>query len=228
VADITYIRLRTEFVYLAVILDAFSRKVVGWALGRNLTSELTIAALEKAIAERQPPHGLVHHSDRGLQYGSEDYVQILRRHHMILSMSRPGNPYDNAQCESFMKTLKQEEIYGNEYVDLEDLLRHIAVFLEQYYNRCRLHSALDYRPPEEFEQELASLPTSSLTRVPRMSFPRHGESFPSKGEGEQPLGPLPAHCLDEPPAGYSWAGWSPPEPTSASPAAGDSDPRSKI
>ena len=121
VADITYIRLQREFVYLAVILDAFSRKVVGWELDRTLAARLPIAALEKAIAERQPPPGLVHHSDRGVQYASGDYVAILRKHQMIPSMSRPANPYDNASCESFMKTLKREEIYANEYRDLDHL-----------------------------------------------------------------------------------------------------------
>ena len=121
VADITYIRLKKEFVYLAVILDGFSRKVVGWALERTLASRLPMAALEQAIAERQPPPGLVHHSDRGVQYASGEYVQILRKHQMIPSMSRPANPYDNASCESFMKTLKREEIYANEYRDLRAL-----------------------------------------------------------------------------------------------------------
>jgi putative transposase len=227
VADITYIRLRTEFVYLAVILDAFSRKVVGWALGRNLTRQLTITALEQALAERQPPPGLVHHSDQGLQYACQEYVKILHQHHIILSMSRPGNPYDNAKCESFMKTLKQEEIYLGQYQDFEDLLAHITVFIEQYYNRRRLHSALDYRSPERFERELAHLPTSSLSKAPRMSFPRHGESFQSKGTGEQSQDHSPGTCFDELPAGYSSAGWSPPEPTSASPAEPDSEPESK-
>ncbi|MFI5305085.1 MAG: IS3 family transposase [Nitrospiria bacterium] len=156
VADITYIRLKSEFVYLAVILDRFSRKVVGWALERTLASRLAIAALESAITTRKPPPGLVHHSDRGVQYASGDYVQVLRRYQMIPSMSRPANPYDNASCESFMKTLKPEEIYVNEYRDLEDLRTNIEVFIEQYYNRLRLHSALGYRPPEEFEQTLDS------------------------------------------------------------------------
>jgi len=115
VADITYIRLQAEFVYLAVILDGFSRKVVGWALERTLATRLPKAALELAIAERQPPPGLVHHSDRGVQYASDEYVRVLRQHQMIPSMSRPANPYDNASCESFMKTLKREEIYANDY-----------------------------------------------------------------------------------------------------------------
>src|SRR5437588_5027430 len=152
VADITYIRLHREFVYLAVILDAYSRKVVGWELDRTLAARLPIAALEQAIAQRQPPPGLVHHSDRGVQYASGDYVKILRKHQMIPSMSRPANPYDNASCESFMKTLKREEIYANDYRDLEHLRVNIEEFIEQYYNRCRLHSALGYRPPAEFEQ----------------------------------------------------------------------------
>jgi len=130
VADIPYIRLKREFVYLAVILDAFSRKVVGWALERTLASRLPIAALEQAITQRQPSPGLVHHSDRGVQYASGDYVKILRQHEMIPSMSRPANPYDNASCESFMKTLKREEIYANDYRDLEHLLCNIEAFIE--------------------------------------------------------------------------------------------------
>ena len=144
VADITYIRLKTEFVYLAVILDGFSRKVVGWALERTLATRLPKAALEKAIAERQPPPGLVHHSDRGVQYAADEYLQVLQAHQMIPSMSRPGNPYDNASCESFMKTLKREEIYAHDYLNLEQLRTNIKEFIEQYYNRCRLHSALGY------------------------------------------------------------------------------------
>src|SRR5262249_40070814 len=118
VADITYIRLKTEFVYLAVILDGFSRKVVGWSLERDLSSRLATAALEQAIATRRPAAGLVHHSDRGVQYASAEYVAVLEKHGMIPSMSRPANPYDNASCESFMKTLKREEIYANQYNDL--------------------------------------------------------------------------------------------------------------
>lgn len=154
VADITYIRLRTEFVYLAVVLDGYSRKVVGWALERTLASRLVIAALEGAIGQRQPPPGLVHHSDRGVQYACDDYVKVLRKHQMIPSMSRPANPYDNASCESFLKTLKREEISANEYRDFEHLRADVEAFIEEYYNRRRLHSALGYRPPEEFEQDM--------------------------------------------------------------------------
>jgi putative transposase len=115
VADITYIRLQREFVYLAVVLDAFSRKVVGWDLDRTLAVRLPLTALEQAIAGRKPGPGLVHHSDRGLQYASSEYVGVLRQHQIIPSMSRPANSYDNASCESFMKTLKREEIYANRY-----------------------------------------------------------------------------------------------------------------
>jgi putative transposase len=153
VADITYIRLQSEFVYLAVILDGFSRKVVGWKLDRTLASRLATEPLEEAIASRKPLPGLVHHSDRGIQYASADYVEILKKHGIVPSMSRPANPYDNASCESFIKTLKREEIYANEYENLDDLRDHIEEFIERYYNRKRLHSALGYRSPEEFEQQ---------------------------------------------------------------------------
>jgi transposase InsO family protein len=155
-ADITYIRLEREFVYLAVLLDAFSRKVVGWALDRSLASRLAVSALEQALTQRQPPPGVVHHSDRGVQYASSEYVTLLQRHHMIPSMSRPANPYDNASCESFIKTLKREEIYANAYRTLEHLAAHIEQFIDQYYNPCRLHSALGYRPPDEFERDAAT------------------------------------------------------------------------
>ncbi len=153
VADITYIRLKAEFVYLAVILDGFSRKVVGWALDRTLANRLTIAALEQAIVQRRPRPGLVHHSDRGLQYARGEYVAILEKYGIVPSMSRPANPYDNASCESFLKTLKREEIYANRYHNLEHLRTNIEEFIEQYYNRQRLHSALGYRSPEEFERQ---------------------------------------------------------------------------
>jgi putative transposase len=153
VADLTYIRLKAEFVYLAIILDGFSRKVVGWALQRRMTTQLTITALERAIAQRRPRAGLVHHSDRGIQYAHSEYVAVLEKWGLIPSMSRPANPYDNASCESFMKTLKREEIYARQYETLEQLRADIKGFIEQYYNRQRLHSALGYRSPEEFERE---------------------------------------------------------------------------
>ncbi len=156
VADITYIRLRTEFVYLAVVLDAFSRRVVGWALGQTLEAELAVAALRMALIERRPPAGLVHHSDRGVQYASHAYTEILKQHPANISMSRKGNPYDNAACESFMKTLKQEEVYRNEYRDFPDARASIGEFLERVYNRKRLHSALGYLPPAEFENGTSS------------------------------------------------------------------------
>jgi putative transposase len=218
VADITYVRLHREFAYLAVILDACSRKVVGWELDRTLAARLVIAALEKAIAERKPPPGLVHHSDRGVQYACDEYVRILNRHRMIPSMSRPANPYDNASCESFMKTLKREEIYAGQYQDLDDLRAHVAEFIEQYYNRQRLHSALGYHTPEEFE---ALIDKGAVSAGARMSFFRHEEIFRSDVDflknGETAETVSPAHRLDESPAGYSSAGWSPPEPASASP-----------
>src|SRR5262250_2127945 len=153
VADITYIRLKTEFVYLAVILDGFSRKVVGWELDRTLAARLTIAALEQAIEKREPEPGLVHHSDRGFQYACAEYIALLEAYRMVPSMSRPANPYDNASCESFIKTLKREEIYANKYDSLEQLRSNIEEFIEQYYNQQRLHSALGYRSPEEFERQ---------------------------------------------------------------------------
>jgi putative transposase len=151
VADITYIRLRTEFVYLAVVLDAFSRRIIGWALGRTLEASLAVAALRMALIERQPAPGLVHHSDRGVQYASQDYTEILKQHNAVISMSRKGNPYDNAACESFMKTLKHEEVYRNEYRDFHEASASIGEFLEGVYNQKRLHSALGYVPPAEFE-----------------------------------------------------------------------------
>ena len=153
VADITYIRLKAEFVYLAVILDGFSRKVVGWALDRTLAMRRTVGAREQAIERRQPKPGLVHHSDRGLQYARGEYIALLERYHMIPSMSRPANPYDNASCESFIKTLKREEIYAHKYENLEHLRTNIEEFIDEYYNRQRLHSALAYCSPEEFERK---------------------------------------------------------------------------
>jgi putative transposase len=171
VADITYIRLAEEFLFLALVLDAFSRRVLGWALNEQLDAGLAVAALRQAIDLRQPAAGLVHHSDRGVQYASRMYVDLLLQHHIQPSMSRAGNPYDNAKCESFIKTLKQEEIYTRQYRDRADLEAHIGDFIERYYNRRRLHSALDYRSPEQFERSLLGQPVSSPG--PSVSFFRH-------------------------------------------------------
>lgn len=175
VADLTYIRLEHEFVYLAVVLDAFSRRVIGWALSRSLRSAFAVEALGNAMESRKPRPGLVHHSDRGVQYASDAYTNLLRQHGAVLSMSRPGNPYDNARCESFLKTLKQEEIYCREYRDLEDLRIHSSAFIDDYYNRRRLHSALGYRSPEAFEEAAGSKGAA------RMSFSRHEEIYPDDG-----------------------------------------------
>jgi transposase InsO family protein len=177
VADLTFLRLRGEFLFLAVVLDAFSRRVVGWAVDDSLHAALTIAALRQAIAERRPAPGLVHHSDRGIQYAAQDYVRLLRQHGIVPSMSRTGNPYDNAKCESFIRTLKQEEIYTRQYRDRADLQAHIAEFLEQYYNRQRLHSALGYRSPEQFENSLRAAPVT--VPAAQMSFFRHEEIYRS-------------------------------------------------
>ena len=154
VADITYIRLRSEFVYLAVILDAYSRRVIGWELSNSLAAELALVALRKALKGRRFAPGLVHHSDRGVQYAAGDYTQLLRAHKIQISMSRRGNPYDNAQAESFMKTLKYEEVYRSDYRDERDVRSGVGHFLEKVYNQKRLHSALRYLPPAEFERSL--------------------------------------------------------------------------
>lgn len=223
VADITYLRLPGEFVYLAVILDAFSRKVVGWELDRTLSCHLTKTALERAIAARRPAPGLVHHSDRGVQYAAAEYVELLRQHQLIPSMSRPANPYDNAGCESFMKTLKREEINAGHYRDLEHLRQNVEEFIDRYYNRLRLHSSLGYQSPEEFERSFVStINTVGAT----MSFFRHGEDYRPDARtaltGSGPQTTPPTIGIDESPAGYSLASCSPAELASASPAAANS------
>lgn len=152
VSDITYIRLLREFIYLAVILDAFSRRVIGWELGRTLETELALSALRMALRERTITAELVHHSDRGVQYASLDYTALLKEHQIQISMSRRGNACDNAQAESFMKTLKYEEVYLREYETMTEARASIGHFLEAVYNQKRLHSALGYIPPVEFEQ----------------------------------------------------------------------------
>lgn len=151
VADITYIRFQQEFIYLAVVLDAFSRRCIGWALETYLDARLSVAALNMAVATRTVAPGLVHHSDRGVQYACDDYTALLRTHGIQISMSRCGNPYDNARAESFMKTLKYEEVYLNEYETMTQARTDISHFLESVYNQKRLHSSLGYLPPAEFE-----------------------------------------------------------------------------
>jgi len=158
VADITYIRLADEFVYLAVVLDAYSRLVIGWSLERTLEAKLAVAALRMALCKREVPQGLIHHSDRGVQYACADYTKILQDREIRISMSRKGNPYDNARAESFMKTLKHEQVHREEYRNIADARRRIGTFLETTYNKQRLHSALGYRPPAEFDALAAALP----------------------------------------------------------------------
>lgn len=179
VADITYIRLQREFVFLAVVLDAFSRKAIGWELGRTLETKLTLAALEAALASRHPQPGLVHHSDRGTQYASNQYVRRLEDCGAHLSMSRPASPWENGKCESFIKTLKREELHARRYGSFPELRQHLEEFIEQVYNKVRLHSALGYRSPEEFEQSQ----TPEVKWSPAaLSFLRHDEIYRSDVE----------------------------------------------
>ena len=181
VADLTYVRLAREFIYLGLVMDAYSRRVIGWAVGRSLQTGLPLKALERALLLRQPAPGLVHHSDRGTQYASAEYVGRLEQYGIISSMSRPARPWENARCESFIKTLKREEIDGRAYRTLEELERNLEDFIEKVYNRVRLHSALGYRAPMEFEEMLQAKnkqnPEPAQQRA-SLSFQRHEEIYP--------------------------------------------------
>lgn len=177
VADLTYVRLEREFVYLALVLDAYSRRVIGWALDRTMDSSLTLAALEKAIASRNPQPGMVHHSDRGSQYASAEYVDRLESCGAVLSMSRPGRPWENGRCESFIKTLKQEQLDARSYRSLEELSGHVEGFIERVYNPVRLHSALAYQSPIAFERQQACERAAAEWMPAKMSFLRHREIY---------------------------------------------------
>ena len=175
VADITYIRLREDFIYLAVVMDAYSRRIIGWALDRHLQASLAVEALQMALRERDwKPGMLTHHSDQGVQYACKDYTDLLEEREILISMSRRGNPYDNARAERFMRTLKQEEVYCHRYRNLQEARESIGYFLEEVYNRRRLHSALDYRTPEEFEAAAAAVETDGTDGnggKPKPGFP---------------------------------------------------------
>lgn len=160
-ADITYIRIDNGFVYLAVILDLFSRRVIGWAISKNIDADLTVNALTMAIEKRKPAHGCIHHSDRGVQYLCKKYIEILQSHEFRISNSAKGNPYDNAMVESFMKTLKQEEVYLANYQTYLDVIENLPQFIEEVYNEKRLHSSLDYLTPNEVEQKINKEPSES-------------------------------------------------------------------
>jgi transposase InsO family protein len=164
VADITYIRILTGFVFLAAILDRYSRKVIGWAISKRIDAELCLAALKTALETRKPPPGCIHHSDRGVQYACREYIALLEAANMQISMSRTANPYDNAHMESFFKTLKYEEVHLANYETYDDVLQRIPHFIEEVYNSKRLHSALGYLPPKEYEMALQS--TTTADRAP--------------------------------------------------------------
>ena len=167
VADITYIRILKGFVFLAALLDRYSRKVIGWAISKRIDAELCWAALQSALAKRRPPLGCIHHSDRGVQYACEEYVALLQAANMKISMSRTGNPYDNAHVESFFKTLKYEEVHLSNYETYGDVVKRLPHFIEEVYNKKRLHSALGYLPPEEYEMRTQK--TKTAGRAPLKS-----------------------------------------------------------
>ncbi len=185
VSDITYVRLQREFIYLAVILDVYSRRVVGWSISRQINSAFALEALVSALKQRRPAPGLVHHSDRGVQYACTEYVQLLEVHGIISSMSRPGNPYDNAWAESFMKTLKVEEVDGRRYRNLEDANSSIGTFIEDVYNKQRLHSALNYCSPIEFETAANSAFTISTKKEKRAKKERKQRPVETAGAMEK-------------------------------------------
>lgn len=170
-ADITYIRIRNGFVYLAVILDLFSRKVIGWQISKRIDRELTLDALKMAIERRSPKRGVIHHSDRGVQYLCDDYVKLLKANGFFPSCSKKGNPYDNAWTESFMKTLKYDEVYMTEYETMLDVIERVPNFIEEVYNKKRLHSSIGYVPPEEFENAIkVEYKTRNQTSRPKLKL----------------------------------------------------------
>jgi putative transposase len=185
VSDITYVRLQREFIYLAVILDVYSRRVVGWSISRQINTALTLEALASALKKRRPAPGLIHHSDRGVQYACTEYVQLLEGHGIVSSMSRPGNPYDNAWAESFMKTLKVEEVNGRRYRSFEDANSSIETFIEDVYNKQRLHSALNYCSPIEFETAADSPLTFSTKKEKRTKKERKQRPVETAGAMEK-------------------------------------------
>ena len=190
VADLTYVRLEQEFVYLAVVLDSFSRRVIGWALARRMETALPLAALGKAIASRRPQPGLVHHSDRGVQYASLEYVDRLQSIGAVVSMSRIGCPWENGRCESFIKTLKQEQLDARAYRTLDEVQEHVEEFIERVYNPVRLHSALAYKSPIDFERDQEREKVNAAWTPATVSFPRHQEIYSDDSKPFDPPGPV--------------------------------------